>query len=54
MPLYEFRCLQCKQKFSLRISVSEYIGKKYKCPKCKSRKVEKLISSINVVTSKKS
>lgn len=54
MPLYEFRCTNCRKKVPLRLTLSDYDNRKYKCPKCKSRKLERLLSGVNVVTSKKS
>jgi putative FmdB family regulatory protein len=54
MPNYEFRCENCKKRFSLILSISEREKKKIKCPKCKSRKVKQQISSFQTVTSKKS
>jgi len=54
MPLYEFRCLDCKKKFTLPLSVSDFEKQRYRCPHCKSKKVEEQFTSVNVVTSKKS
>jgi putative FmdB family regulatory protein len=54
MPDYEYRCENCKKRFSLTLSISEYEKKKVQCPKCKSRKVKQQISSFQAVTSKKS
>jgi putative FmdB family regulatory protein len=54
MPNYEFRCENCKKRFSLILSISECEKKKMECPKCKSRKVKQQISSFQTVTSKKS
>jgi len=54
MPNYEFRCENCKKRFSQTLSISEYEKKKPSCPKCKSRNVKQQISSFQTVTSKKS
>lgn len=54
MPLYDFRCLNCKRTFTLVLSVKELEEKKHTCPKCKSKKVEEEITRVTVVTSKKS
>lgn len=54
MPLYEFRCDECKKKFSLQLSVSDYERKRPTCPKCKSRKVSRILSSFSAKTSRKS
>jgi putative FmdB family regulatory protein len=54
MPTYEFICEKCKKPFDLNLKISEYEKKKIKCPKCKSVKVNRIISSFQTVTSKKS
>ncbi|MEW5725212.1 MAG: zinc ribbon domain-containing protein [Thermodesulfobacteriota bacterium] len=54
MPTYEFVCEKCKKKFSLLMSISEYDKKKFRCPKCKSKKVTQQIASFQTITSKKS
>jgi len=54
MPVYEFRCLDCKKSFTLTLSLKEFDQQKYVCPSCKSKKLEEQFTSVNVVTSKKS
>jgi putative FmdB family regulatory protein len=54
MPLYEYRCSNCRKKFSLKMSVTELEKGSPKCPKCGSKKTEKLISGFFAQTSKKS
>jgi len=54
MPVYEYICQKCDHNFSLVIRISEYEKEKVTCPKCKSDKVKRQISSFQVVTSKKS
>jgi putative FmdB family regulatory protein len=54
MPTYEFYCEDCKQSFTLILSIKEHEGEKYGCPKCKTKKVKQLISTFQTVTSKKS
>ena len=41
MPVYDYKCINCKNNFDFL-----HLGKeeKVECPKCKSEKVEKLIS----------
>jgi putative FmdB family regulatory protein len=57
MPTYEFLCRHCGKAFEWSASISDY-GRKQKegvqCPKCTSRDVSRLLSSIQVKTSKKS
>ncbi|MBW1835624.1 MAG: zinc ribbon domain-containing protein [Deltaproteobacteria bacterium] len=46
MPIYEFRCLKCQECFEwLVISKNDEV--EMKCPKCKSEKFERIISSTN-------
>ena len=53
MPVYEFICHKCDHNFSLVISISEYEKRKFTCPKCKSDKVKRQLSSFQTITSKK-
>jgi len=54
MPVYDFKCTECKKRFSLTISIAERSRARIKCPKCSSRKVEQQYSMVYAVTSKKS
>ena len=54
MPVYEFKCEECDSDFALEMKISEYTNKKISCPKCKSEKVKRQISSFQAITSKKS
>ena len=42
MPLYEFKCADCGNKFSEIRKIGDYNAV---CPKCGSAKTEKMISS---------
>jgi putative FmdB family regulatory protein len=44
MPIYEYICLTCSEKFSLLQSLSASQDDT-NCPKCASKKVKKIISS---------
>ncbi|MFC2061311.1 zinc ribbon domain-containing protein [Elusimicrobiota bacterium] len=47
MPVYEYNCLKCSNKFEfLLISGDEKIA----CPECGSEKLEKLFSVIKTIT----
>ncbi|MEN6331030.1 MAG: zinc ribbon domain-containing protein [Smithella sp.] len=47
MPIYEYRCDKCKNEFEVvTISMSEKV--KAVCPKCKSRKISKMMSSFGL------
>jgi len=45
MPLFEYRCSECKRRFTLLVGVTAAKAKRA-CPKCGSRKLTKLISRI--------
>lgn len=54
MPVYEYVCLDCKKEFSEVTPLSAYDPKAVKCPKCKSKHVERRLTSVFVETSTKS
>lgn len=54
MPIYEFICQKCEHNFSLAITLAEYEKKQFTCPKCKSDKVKRQLSTFQTITSKKS
>jgi len=46
MPIYEYVCKECNNKFEyLIVSSSDSDKEKITCPSCKSQKVEKMISA---------
>lgn len=54
MPTYDFLCDQCNKRFTLSLKLADYEKKKYRCPKCQSKKVKQRVSSFQTITSKKS
>jgi putative FmdB family regulatory protein len=54
MSVYEFVCRDCKKKFQEVLPISDYAGKKFRCPKCKGTNLDRIWGTVNVVTSKKS
>ena len=50
MPTYDYSCLNCGKEFFVTHSIKEHVCKKVSCPKCKSRKVERIISSVQIKT----
>ncbi|MEN6481451.1 MAG: FmdB family zinc ribbon protein [Anaerolineaceae bacterium] len=54
MPNYEYRCLQCKRKFEVFMTYSEYGTKPVSCPHCQSDAVERKIGRIRVSRSEES
>jgi putative FmdB family regulatory protein len=53
MPTYDYRCLSCKKKFTLIMSIKDHDASRVKCPKCGQKKVEQLISQFIAKTSRK-
>lgn len=48
MPLYDFICLGCNQRFDIRLSYSEYGKKSVACPHCGSKKVKRRVPRVRV------
>jgi len=46
MPIYEYRCLECGEKFEKLVRLGTRTSE-IKCPKCGGIKVEKLISTFS-------
>jgi len=46
MPLYEYQCTQCGERFEVRQSIGED-GSTLCCPKCNAGKPKKLISTFS-------
>ena len=44
MPIYEYRCSECGEKFEKLVRLSTSTSE-IECPKCGGRKVDKLIST---------
>ncbi|HEY3355689.1 MAG TPA: FmdB family zinc ribbon protein [Polyangia bacterium] len=55
MPIYDYVCNHCGEKFTLTISVSEHERRKpeLRCPKCSAAEVEQLYEPFFAVTSRK-
>jgi putative FmdB family regulatory protein len=54
MPLYEYACRKCGEKFSQTLTIKEHDTKRVKCPKCQSGDVQKIIEPFFAKTSRKS
>lgn len=54
MPTYEYRCKNCGHEFAEVLRISEHDRYKPRCPKCKSEKIQQLVSSFFAKTSNKS
>ena len=54
MPLYDFICLGCNQRFDILLSYSEYGRKSVTCPHCRSKKVKRRVPRVRVRKSEES
>ena len=54
MPNYPYRCLDCKKRFEVFMTYSEYGNRPVACPHCKSQKVERRIGRIRFARSEES
>ena len=50
MPLYEYRCQDCRKKFDARLSYSEYDAYIPVCPVCGSKNASRIIRAVRVAT----
>lgn len=53
MPVYEYRCLNCKKRFEIYAPISEYDKLKPSCPNCQSENVQRIFGRINIKTESK-
>lgn len=54
MPIYEYRCQKCQDKFTVTLSMAEHDQGKVECPRCHGKKVVQQYSVFFAKTSKKS
>ncbi|HUK20564.1 MAG TPA: FmdB family zinc ribbon protein [Gemmatimonadales bacterium] len=54
MPIYEYRCTKCRQRFSHAEEIAARGRRRPACPKCKSRAVEQVYSAFFAKTIRKS
>ena len=54
VPIYDFQCQKCGKEFNLVLSIKQYEQKQFACPACQAKEVDQLITSTQVITSKKS
>lgn len=51
MPIYEYICLECKERIEISATISEKEkGLKVICPKCKSSKTAQVFGNIMVMS----
>jgi putative FmdB family regulatory protein len=54
MPIYQYRCLNCKKRFEIFLSYQEYGVKSVQCPHCASDQVQRKIGRIRIAKSEES
>jgi putative FmdB family regulatory protein len=54
MPNYDYRCLNCKRRFEVYISYSEYGKGSLQCPHCGSERVQRRIGRVRFARSEES
>lgn len=54
MPLYEYHCTACDERFARTESIAKHARTKPPCPKCGSRAVEPVFSPFFAKTVRKS
>ncbi len=55
MPNYDYRCTECRKKFTVQESFEEHERHtRVKCPKCGNENVKRVIGAVFAKTSKKS
>jgi putative FmdB family regulatory protein len=54
MPHYEYRCLDCRRRFDIVMSYSEYGKLEIQCPNCESRNVQRRIGRVRFARSSES
>ncbi|HEY5573337.1 MAG TPA: zinc ribbon domain-containing protein [Anaerolineales bacterium] len=54
MPNYEYRCLNCRRRFEVYMSYSEYGKRSLQCPHCQSEEIQRRIGRIRIAHSEES
>lgn len=54
MPLYDYHCLDCQQKVSVRLSYAEYDTATPACPNCGSKNLKRALGRIRIARSEES
>ncbi len=54
MPIYQYRCLNCKKRFEIFLSYKEYGVKVVSCPHCSSDQVQRRLGRIRIAKSEES
>ncbi|MEZ0396555.1 MAG: zinc ribbon domain-containing protein [Anaerolineales bacterium] len=54
MPFYDYRCLDCNQRFEIFLTYAEYGRRPVVCPHCRSENVRRRIPRVRVAKSEES
>jgi putative FmdB family regulatory protein len=54
MPFYDYRCLDCQQRFEVFLTYAEYGKRPVVCPHCQSKNVRRRIPRVRVAKSEES
>jgi putative FmdB family regulatory protein len=54
MPVYDYNCLNCHQRFEIFMSFAEYGKRPVTCPHCQSRNVRRGVPRVRVAKSEES
>lgn len=54
MPIYDYRCLNCRKRFEIFLTYDAYGTQEIHCPHCKSTKVQRKIGRIRIAKSEDS
>ena len=54
MPIYDYICLDCTQRFDVFLTYAEYGTRPISCPNCKSKDVRRRLTKIRVAKSEES
>lgn len=49
MPTYEYKCLECKERFDVSGDYSTLFSYKPVCPKCHKKNIKKLIGKPTII-----
>jgi len=54
MPIYDYICLDCTQRFDVFLTYAEYGTRPISCPNCKSQNVRRRLTKVRVAKSEES
>jgi putative FmdB family regulatory protein len=54
MPIYDYICLDCTQRFDVFLTYAEYGTRPISCPNCKSKNVRRRLNKVRVAKSEES